>query len=296
MTAKSVTSILSKETGSVACELAEDGRQVVFDYAERLAATCLHPLKVALSYVFVGVLGVAFLLVFALIFSAYAILCVALTTYRSIKNDMGDSDEQDPLAHLLGEIATLVNGPENPKVLSEVNPPAQAPTPAFALVPAFVENLAEPIIATQHSTIALQAVANERPAIVKEDEAESRVKLINKAIELLSEDEKPSQETPISPVLSEVQTKEISPVTVATKKSKKAAKVRESATKKQQKTAAKPEVKQAPVSGRESDIEQALQQIKDGASINQAARDCGVAASTLRGRLKKLQQQQAANA
>lgn len=251
--------VLSMHISDTGRDLSEETKESVLEWSDKVTDYLMLVPKTVVKAMVLVSLGFVGLMIFTLLFSSYALLCIAMTTLRSIQSQMLP-EGVSPFKELTDSILALVNEKEEKErqlislyrdqpwnVLPIEAQPLQAElTPRFTSVAAF-------------------AVESEAPAFVAEAAQEP-------APETLAQ---PPADVPVEPAsdLTEVVAAEevAQDVTTPVKLPKKG----------------KKPVAKKPASGyTEYSMKQAIDAVLGGMSMRAASKKYGVPFSTLSGRIK----------
>lgn len=98
---------------ATAYELTVEGRELAWNLASGATDLVLYLPRAALQLVFLVILALVYLVVFGLLFGAYALLSVGMTVVNAIKEQAGE-EGGEPFGALLDEIRRVVGTPAQP--------------------------------------------------------------------------------------------------------------------------------------------------------------------------------------
>lgn len=154
--------------------LAEQAKNAVFDSVDASSEWLLYWPKQALNIILLAAFGLVGLLIFSLLFTAYALACIAMTTLQSMKMHMGVNPEYDPFQELTDSIRDVLGEASTSVPVSEPTQGAAIAVRRPAVVAAFA--VKSPDVGYEPTPLAIpaQGVSREvpEPVVIEEVAAE----------------------------------------------------------------------------------------------------------------------------
>lgn len=120
----------------------EQAFHAIYNSVDSLSTKLVYWPKQALNFVFLATLGFVALVLFGVLFAAYAMVCVSICSFNYVKEKMGVSPDYNPLKELTESIRELVTTPNADGPAALVVVPSETPeqgvaVPAASEVPDF---------------------------------------------------------------------------------------------------------------------------------------------------------------